>query len=349
MVSKQLFKKRLISAIDNSNHIAITTHYAPDDDAIGSSLALFDWLTSKFPRKDIKIIITGTPPTRYNSFANFNKIHFVADISTEVGDLDVLIMLDGSQYARFTRSTLAIVNGSFQKICLDHHSSPIDKFDLIYLDKKATSTSEIIMDVIYPGSKITIPAAEALLLGIFGDTGTFNFLKPTQLKTFDNVKKLLKIANIEIQEFKSRYSTISHSVFTIIQEYMRNTKFVNIQHGQSFQYSFVTREFLDKNDYTDNQASEACHVYMAEYLRLIEGYRWGFVATPKKTEISVSFRSLPGSVNVRAIVERLDIGGGHDRAAGSGFKPERWGKKLTLNFALKYLIDWITKNELELS
>ncbi|MFA5894760.1 MAG: DHH family phosphoesterase [Candidatus Shapirobacteria bacterium] len=349
MDSKNNFKKKFVTSIEKPNRIIITTHYSPDDDAIGSSLALYDWLTTKYPQKNINVVITGTAANRYTSFFNFNQIKFVADLSSELTGIDALIMLDGSQYSRFTRSPLSIVNGEFKKICLDHHSSPIDKFDLIYLDKKATSTSEIVMDVVYGKGKISPKVAEVLLLGIFGDTGTFNYLKPNQLNTFDNVKKLLKIANIEIQDFKAKYATISHSVFTIIQEYMRNTKFVDLPSGENYQYSFVTKEFLDKNDFSDGQASEACHVYMAEYLRLIEGYRWGFVATPKKTEISVSFRSLPGSVNVRSLVERLDIGGGHDRAAGSGFKPERWGKKLSLNFTLKYLINWIGENELELS
>ncbi|MFZ2153371.1 MAG: DHH family phosphoesterase [Microgenomates group bacterium] len=349
MVSKINIKSSFQKLVRKSSNIVITSHYSPDDDAIGSSLATFNWLTTKFPHKNIRIIITGSYVSRYSEFYNYHQIKFVSDLSTELEDIDLLIMLDGSQYSRFTRTPNSIASSQFLKVCFDHHSSPIDKFDLIYLDKTATSTSEIILDTLYKNIKFGKPIAELFLMGIFGDTGTINYLKPNQLNTLDNLKKLLKITQTEIQEFKSTYSSITFPAFTIIQEFMRNTQFMDLHSGHNYQYTFVTPEFINQNDFSDGQISEAAHIYMSQYLRIIENYQWGFIATPKRDEISVSFRSLPKSVNVRALVEKIDIGGGHDRAAGSSFKADKWGKKLNLQFAIKYLVEWIATHDLELS
>lgn len=347
-LSKQKVKSEFLSLVENSKKITITSHFSPDDDAYASALAVYAFIKAKYPDKSVSIKIMGSGNNRFNVFQNYDKIDFINELAGELENTKLLIMVDGSQYGRFSRVPANIASHPSKKICLDHHSSPADKFDLVYIDKNATSASEIVMDILFKNETITPAIAKILLMGIFGDTGTFNYLKPNQFKTFDNVKKLVKIANIEIQEFKASYSKIKKSVFAIIREYIDNTKFVDLPNKMNYQYSFVTEDFLKKNGYSDADTSEACHIYMANYLRLIENYSWGFMVSPKRHEISVSMRSLPKSVNVRLVSEKLG-GGGHDRAAGTGFKPETWGEDLDLQFVIRYLIDWIANNPLELS
>ncbi|MFA7301159.1 MAG: DHH family phosphoesterase [Candidatus Shapirobacteria bacterium] len=348
-MTKKEIKIEFLKLVEESRRVTITTHFSPDDDAIASTLAVYAFIKNKFPEKSISIKIMGSSNNRFNIFQNYDKIDFVNELSSELENSKLLIMVDGSQYSRFSRVPANIASHGSKKICFDHHSSPVDKFDLLYLDKNATSASEIIMDILYKDETITPEVAKILLMGIFGDTGTFNYLKPNQLHTFDNVKKLVKISQVEIQDFKASYSKIKKSVFAIVKEYIDNTKFVEVPNKLSYQYSFITEDFLRKNSFSDADTSEAGHIYMADYLRLIENYSWGFIATPKRREISVSLRSLPRSVNVRNIVERLNIGGGHDRAAGGGFKHETWGDELDLPFVIRYLVDWIDTNQLELS
>ena len=51
---------------------------------------------------------------------------------------------------------------------------------------------------------------------------------------------------------------------------------------------------MDKGGYTDSDVSEASHIYMSHYLRMIEDYPWGFVITPKLNgDCGISGRSLP--------------------------------------------------------
>ena len=189
--------------------------------------------------------------------------------------------------------------------------------------------------------------AKIFLLGILGDTGTFNYIKPNQLKTFDNVKKLVKISQVEIQDFKAGYDTITKRIFETIGEYIKNTKYTNRQDKLSFQYSFLSREFITKNKLTNTETSSASHIYMANYLRAIENYTWGFVVTPKNDGCGISLRSLPGSVSCLDISERAGIGGGHDRVSGGAINWPSSSSKKDYHYALKQMLDWIKNNELK--
>lgn len=343
-----LFKKKFFNLVSTSKNILIVGHTSPDDDAVSSVLSLKYFLSQKYSQKKIVAAFSAGPVDRFFPFAGYPEIKFVKDITHIIDDYDTVFFLDGSQYSRFSNNPSKISAAVVKKICIDHHASPTDKFDLHLQKPSASSTAELIYQLIDKKIILDVPLCELLLLGILGDTGTFNYIKPGQYHIFSIVKKILEASHIEIQEFKSRYSLISQPVFLIIQEFIRNTKFIDLEQN-SYQYTYLTREFIKRNHYSDGQTSEAAHIYMSNYLRLIENYRWGFIATPRQNEISVSFRSLPKSVNVRNVVERIGIGGGHDRASGSEFKIEKWGKGLNLNFVIKYLIDWIAVNKLELS
>ena len=52
--------KILKKAINNSQNISIITHWSPDGDAIGSSLALYQFL--KYLDKNVKVIIPNAFP-----------------------------------------------------------------------------------------------------------------------------------------------------------------------------------------------------------------------------------------------------------------------------------------------
>ena len=187
--------------------------------------------------------------------------------------------------------------------------------------------------------------AEIYLLGILGDTGNFAYLKPHQSKTLLIAKRLIEIGKIEIQEFQSRYRTLSDRVFTLIQELIKNTRYHQINNWPNFQTSYLDRQFRKSGDYIDSEVSEASHIYMAHYLRVIKDHPWGFVVTPKDNgDCGMSLRSLPNGVSVRDIVEKMGIGGGHDRAAGSTFK-KKDTDTVKVKDCMKQVMEWMKKNK----
>lgn len=338
------FSKAFFSLVSRAHNVVITTHFSPDDDAIGSSLALFHYLAPKYPHKIFKIVITGSPVSRYNSFVGSDLINYVDDLSLHLKSCDLLIALDGSQFSRFSHFPENISQKQFSSICIDHHGSPPDRFHLSLIDTSAPATASLIMKLINR-QKYPPQLAECLLLGILGDTGTVNYLKPQQVYVLDQIKTLVLSIGLEIAEFKARYERYPIRIFELIQEYIHNTVFYNCGPDLKVQYSFITADIKNKHQYTDNEVSEASHIYMAQYIRAIEGFNWGFVVTPRNSECSLSFRSLPHSVSVRDLVERMGIGGGHDRAAGGSFKSIPSGVE-PHHYAIEQVKKWISSHQL---
>lgn len=339
------FSKDFFNLAKEAQDIVITSHVSPDEDSIASVLVLFWFLKEKFKNKNIRILYTGQKNSRFKTFKNFDKIEFVPDVSEVVDKIDLLILLDASQYNRVSYNPRKLKENIAKTICIDHHNSPVDNFDISLVVPSLPANTELIYKEFFnTDKKINKDLAKIFLLGILGDTGNFAYLKPSQTDTLLVAKKLLDICNMEIQELQSGYRILSKRTFTLIQELVKNTQYHQIKNWPLFQTSFLNRETKNEGNYLDSEIKEANHVYMSNYIRGIEGFPWGFVLTPKDNgDCGISFRSLPQSVNVRILAEQMKIGGGHDRAAGGEFKKEE--KEQDVKKCLEKIIKWIKQNK----
>ncbi len=334
------FKKEFFEIISIAQNILITSHISPDEDSIGSVLAMYTLLNDTVSDANIRICYSGLPVTRFKSFSNFDKVEFVEDVAHEMKNIDLVIFLDGGQYSRFSRMPEKLKSVP-KTICIDHHASIPDDFTLSLIDTSSVSTTELIYSLA-DGDKISKDFAEAILMGLLGDTGNFSFLPPEKSAVFDIAKKLVSIIEIPIDVFQSRYRAISQREFTLVGILIKNTRYIDTRDWPGAQYSFLDVENVEKGKYTDEEVSAANHIYMGAYLRSIEGYTWGFVVTPRTLgDWRISGRSLPGSVNVRKLFEELGIGGGHDRASGGSFK----GENLTSEICVQKIVEWMKKNK----
>lgn len=317
------FKKQFIKLVDQSNNIVVTAHKSPDDDSVASILSVYSFISAKYPKKQLQMIYTGKRVERYKIFKNYDKVEFVPDLVDVIDKADLLIMLDGSQYERFSEKPEKLKMKAKNTICIDHHNSPINEFSLGLIVPEISSNAELVYLSLYQDEEVDKDLAEIFMLGILGDTNNFTYLKAHQSDTLVIAKKLMEISKMEMQEFQSRYCAISKRAFTIIQKLVSNTKYHEIKGWPAFQTSFLSKKSKEKEKYTNSEISEASHIYLSHYLRLIEGHTWGFIVTPKSNgTFGISLRSLPNSVNVREMMERMTIGGGHDRASGGTFEDQ---------------------------
>ncbi len=337
------FTADFLKLTEEAKNICITTHMSADEDAIASILATYRLLSDRYPNKNIQIIYIGEKNNRFQSFQNFEKIQFNSDPAAHLDGVDLLILLDGSNYHRFTSRPEELKKSPAKKICVDHHSSPSDEFDLALIAPQIPSTAEIIYSAFYKNIPLDKSLAEIFLLGILGDTGNFSYLRPDQTETFITAKRLVEEGKIEIASLQARYRTLEPEILTALGELIKNTSYHQIGNWPPFQGSFIERGFAKGNNLTEMQVGEAAEIYTAFFVRSIVGYSWGFTIRPKSNgECNVSFRSLPGSVNVREIAERMGIGGGHDRAAGGTFKEEN--RVLEPEECLGKVLEWIKNN-----
>ncbi|MEI6022594.1 MAG: DHH family phosphoesterase [bacterium] len=317
-----LFREEFWNYIEQGDTIVITAHISPDDDSIGSVLATYTILTAKYPQKNISIIYTAEKLEKYTIFHNFDKIVFVSDISEHLAGVDTLITLDVCGFARVSKNP-EVLRSVPVRLCIDHHGSMPDDFTCGLIVPAYSSNSELVYTALEGEKYLDKNLAEIVMLGILGDTGNLTHIDAGQTQVFSIVKKLVEVGDIRIDSFLSRYRTIPKNIVPLLQEFVKNTTYANIENWPSLQYSFVNRDFMEKNNFSDEDMSAASHIYMGQYLPRIENQQWGFVFSPRNDGgVRMSSRSLSGSVNVRVFSEALGIGGGHDRASGANFKPE---------------------------
>jgi nanoRNase/pAp phosphatase (c-di-AMP/oligoRNAs hydrolase) len=239
--------------------------------------------------------------------------------------------------------------GMQNRICIDHHASEPNDFTLSLIDSSYSSNSELLYKILEIEKYLDKDLAEIVLLGILGDTGNLTHIDGHQTEVFSVVKKLVEVGNIRIDSFLSRYRNIPKHIVPLLQEFVRNTTYIDIQGWPSMQYSFVERDFALEGDFSDEDMSAASHIYMGQYLPRIEKQPWGVVFSPRKDGgVRMSSRSISNSVNVRILSEQMGIGGGHDRASGANF-PSIDGALEQVDTCVKKVIEFMKNNKPVLS
>ena len=339
------FLNKLENILAKSERIIITTHRSPDDDAIGSLLSAYSHFFRKYPEKFVSMVISGNDRNRWHYFKNSDKITFVGDMTERLDDADVIIFLDGAEYHRFSESPERFTNFTGETICIDHHASAPDNFIARLTDISSTSASEMVYHLFYEKiEKIETKDAETLLLGIIGDTGSFEYVTPEKSGVFEIAKRLVEEGNISLQKMRAQYSSYTERELAIMGEFIRQKKIIgDISGWPAFSVFSVSRKFLSDNDYNDSEGAEAKNIIVSLFGTKLENAPWGISLQPTSDGgVKASFRSIPGGPNVRLIAEGLGVGGGHDLASGAKFVKEN--KELEADDIIEKITSWMKKN-----
>ncbi|UXR70598.1 bifunctional oligoribonuclease/PAP phosphatase NrnA [Staphylococcus sp. IVB6246] len=179
--------EQIISKIEAFDTIIIHRHVRPDPDAFGSQFGLKRFLQAKYPDKNIYAVGDMEPSLAFMGTLD--------DINDETYQDALVIVCDTANSPRVDDDRFA--NGQ-ALIKIDHHP-PVDQYgDINYVDTEASSTSEIIFNMIEATEGLSLmnaSIASALYLGIVGDTGRFLF-NNTSPRTMAVASELLKF-NIE--------------------------------------------------------------------------------------------------------------------------------------------------------
>ena len=181
MISLAELANRL-KAIDQ---IAIVAHYNPDADAYGSSLGLLHALRGAGKR--VCCINETVLESRYAFLPGSAQV-----TQTLAGaDWKHLIVLDCGAYARVGDKLTKQLPKFESVINIDHHVSNDHFGDIFYVDANASSTSEMIFELLRVAAiSIDSECANCLLAGIFGDTGSFRY-SATSARTFEVAAQLV--------------------------------------------------------------------------------------------------------------------------------------------------------------
>ncbi|WP_394916058.1 bifunctional oligoribonuclease/PAP phosphatase NrnA [uncultured Robinsoniella sp.] len=160
----------IASELNHVKTVAIAGHIRPDGDCVGSSMGMYLYIKKNFPHiTDVDVYLEAIPNS-YRFLQGTDEIHHTCDKNMEY---DLFISLDCGDKGRLGDAATYFETAK-RRMCIDHHISNSGFADVDYIVPEASSTSELVYDVL-DKDKITKEIAEALYMGIAHDTGVFQY------------------------------------------------------------------------------------------------------------------------------------------------------------------------------
>lgn len=324
------YTKQLSKLFCSGNNILIISHINPDGDAIGSQLALCEYL------KSIGRNVSMMTPNYLQEFLKWMSGSDQINIFIRnrkkciklIQSADLIVMVDFNQPNRMGEAEQFVKNSSAKKVLIDHHLNPVDFADLIISEPSICSTSELIHELICNlngGTFMNITYAEALYTGIVTDTGNFNHGSYTA-RTLSIVGDFME-AGLE----KDRILNLIYNNYSAdrlrLQGYALNKRMIVLPELKSA-YIFLTRNDLNEYNHAKGDTEGFVNIPLS-----IKGIVFSTLFIEKDGFIKLSFRS-KGNFPSNEIAAQYFSGGGHKNASGGEYHDTLDN---TISFFLKVL------------
>lgn len=207
-------QEQILETIKQYDRIIIHRHQRPDPDALGSQVGLAEILRASFPKKEIYQV--GGPVEGLNFLAEMQPVE------DALYEHALVIVTDTANSPRVSDARYATGD---KLIKIDHHPNDEPYGDLVWVNTKASSCSEIIADFCFQfPEELTMNKEAARLLygGIVGDTGRFLYPATTP-HTMQTAAKLMSFGfdvtklNRELDQKPMSVAKLSGYVYQNIQ------------------------------------------------------------------------------------------------------------------------------------
>jgi bifunctional oligoribonuclease and PAP phosphatase NrnA len=308
----------LFQVLQTPKKVVITTHYKPDADALGSSLALSAFL------KKLGHQTTVLAPSDYPEFihwmpGNENVVIFSPDKLAEpfkqiIAEAELLFCLDFSGWGR-THELSKLLDAFTGEICMiDHHTHPEDFAKYVLHDVTAASTCELIYEFIAKMDRLDLldlEMAQCIYAGMLTDTGSFRHPNTTA-KVHETVAKLISMGLNTNQVHRNLFDQNSVTRLQFL-GFLLNERLKQIP-LMPIAYFTITKEDLHKyNSQTGDTEG------VVNYALSIKGIKMAVIMVERPDAIKFSFRSV-AEIAVNDIATAYFNGGGHRNASGGMLK-----------------------------
>ena len=164
--------------------VGIAGHIKPDGDCTGSTLALYNYIKNNYPGIRVTLYLEPIP----NLFKFLQRSEEIQHDFSSDASYDLFFSLDCGDESRLG-GAFRYFEGAKKTVCIDHHISNQSFADLNDIRPDASSTSELVFDLL-DEAKITKEIAECLYVGIIHDTGVFQY-SCTSSKTMNIAGRLM--------------------------------------------------------------------------------------------------------------------------------------------------------------
>lgn len=280
--------------------VGIAGHVRPDGDCVGSTLAVYNYITTYYPEIKVDLYLESIPDV-FRFLKNADKINHE---SNEEKSFDLFIVLDCGDEGRLG-DFAKYYHASKHTLCIDHHVSNQAFAEDNYIIPDISSTCELVFDLL-DNDKITKEIAECLYTGMVHDTGVFQY-SCTSAKTMNNagilMEKGIDYPKIVTDTFYSK---------TYNQNRILGYALLN---SQLYLDGKVIVTYLTKENLAEFQCTPKELDGIVNQLRVTKGTEVAvFLYESEDGSFKASFR-VTGEVNVAEIAQCFG-GGGHIKAAG---------------------------------
>tara|TARA_B100001741_G_scaffold265244_1_gene230576 strand:+ start:465 stop:1457 length:993 start_codon:yes stop_codon:yes gene_type:complete len=325
--------KNLLSAKQN---VVITTHVNPDGDAIGSSVALLNFLIKM--GHDVSLIVPNDYPDFLKWMKNDELIINYSNSKNESQDkiknASLIFCLDFNNLNRINELGDYISDSKAKKVLIDHHLDPSDFYDFKIHDVKASATAELVYNFLIEidSNAVDKDISEALYTGILTDTGSFKFsMSPKVHKIVSD----LMIRGVDIGFINNKiYDSNSLDKLKLI-GYALSEKLEVISNGNA---AYIV---LSRKDLKDHNFKKGDTEGLVNYALSISNVNMAVLIIETKERIKFSFRSI-GQFSVNEFAKKYFNGGGHKNAAGGSLEDK-------LSVALEKFLKDISKYSKDLN
>ncbi len=289
-----------------ASSVAVISHYRPDGDAIGSTLAMA-----------LALQAMGKNVTALNEDGLPGNLRFlpgsalIRQPSADVIEAEVVVAVDCANRERLGANCLTALAGERLWINIDHHRSNEDYGDLHYIDSDAPAAGEIIYNLLTEtGLPLTKEAGDNLYVAISTDTGSFQYLGTTA-RTYEIAAALIR-QGVDIHQLaRDTYENFPLRRIELLRGLL-NT--MEISHGGKVASWALTASLAESTGVKPEDAEG-----LIDTMRSIQG-----------VVVAAAFEELPGPegkirLSLRSKDTRVDVGkicalfggGGHALAAGA--------------------------------
>lgn len=291
---------RLDEKLKGITSVGISGHVRPDGDCVGSTLAIYNYISTYYPEIKAELFLESIPDV-FHFLKNADKIQHEFE---EDKTFDLFIVLDCADEARL---------GSFAKyyraakhtLCVDHHVSNQAFAEDNYIIPDISSTCELVFEILET-EKITKEIAECLYTGIVHDTGVFQY-SCTSAQTM-NYAGILMEKGID-------YSKIVSDTFYLKTYDQNRIMGYALLNSKLYLDGKVILTYLTKENLAEFSCTPKELDGIVNQLRVTKGTEVAvFLYESEDGSYKASFR-VSGDLNVAEIAQGFG-GGGHVKAAG---------------------------------
>lgn len=293
-------KQRFWQEVTAANSIMIAGHIRPDGDCVGSCMALYQYFSKVFPDKETDVYFESIP----EQFGFLESIQKRKTACSDGKKYDLFVVVDASDKERLGDAGVYFENAK-RTICVDHHISNLNYADLNIVEANASSTAEVIYQLLEEHN-IDCEIATALYLAIIHDSGVFKYESTS--------RKTMEIAGVLIEKGVDTAKVIDETFYqkTYIQNQILGRVLLEsmmVLEGKGI-VSCVTQRMMEFYGANSGDLDG-----IIEQMRLTKGVEVAILLVETGVlTYKVSMRSVK-KVDVSEIALKFG-GGGHVRAAG---------------------------------